>query len=133
MGTLRQDFKQAIRSMRKSPMLTAIAVLSLALGIGGTTAIFTVVHQVLLKSFPYKDPDRLFAIWESSPSRDFEIMPVRPANLVDWNTRTRVFQEIGLSTDTPPMILTGSGEPVSVIGYKFSANMFDVFGTKPLL
>ena len=61
MGTLRQDFKQAIRAMRRSPMLTTIAVLSLALGIGGTMASFTVVHQVLLKSFPYKDADKLFA------------------------------------------------------------------------
>jgi predicted permease len=133
MGTLRQDFKQAVRSMRKSPMLTVIAILSLALGIGGTTAIFTVVHQVLLKSFPYKDPDRLFAIWESSPSRNFDFFPVTAANLVDWKSRTRLFEDIGLSTDNPPMILTGSGEPVSVLAYRFSSNMFGVFGTKPML
>jgi predicted permease len=133
MGTLRQDFKQAIRAMRKSPMLTTIAILSLALGIGGTTAIFTVVHQVLLKSFPYKNPDQLLSLRESSPSRNLETVPVRPANLVDWKTRTRVFEDIGLSRDAQPFFLAGAGEPVSVLGYKFSANMFNVLGTAPLL
>jgi predicted permease len=133
MGTLRQDFTQALRAMRKSPMLTVIAVLSLAMGIGGTTAIFTVVHQVLLKSFPYKNPDQLFTMREHSASRNLDTVPVSPANLVDLQARTRAFQEIGLSTDTPPLILTGSGEPVSVLGYRFSPSMFHVLGIKPML
>ena len=133
MGTLQQDFNQALRAMRKSPMLTVIAVLSLAVGIGGTTAIFTVVHQVLLKSFPYRNPDQLYSIREHSASRNLDTVPVRPANLVDLRARTHAFQEIGVSSDTPPIVLTGSGEPISVLGYRFSPSMFQVFGVKPML
>lgn len=114
-------------------MLTGIALLSLALGIGGTTAMFTVVHQMLLKAFPYPEPDRLFAIWQSSPSRGEDIDPVAPANYNDWQNRTRVFEAIGTSRSPAPYVLTGSGEPVSLLGYEFSANMFHVFGTKPML
>ena len=133
MSNLGQNFRQAIRVMGKSPTLTLIAVLSLAMGIGSSTAIYTVVHQVLLRSFPYKEPDQLFSIRETSPARNLEVMPVRPANLVDWKTRTHVFEDIGLSRDSAPYFMTGSGEPVSVIGYRFSANMFHVLGTAPML
>src|SRR3954469_13087133 len=104
--SVRQDLKQAFRGMRKAPTLTAIAVLSLALGIGGTTAIFTVVQQVLLKSFPYKDPDRIVSLRESNPSKEIDAMPVTPANAEDWIKRTQVFEEVGLSTSPPPFILT---------------------------
>src|SRR3954465_11664534 len=130
MSSFMQDFRLALRGMRKSPTFTIVAVLSMALGIGATTAIFSVMNEMLLKSLPLRDPDRLVNLREV---RGDDRWPVRPANYADWKQRTHVFEDIGLSRDNPPYILTGSGEPVSILGYRFSANMFGVLGVRPLL
>jgi putative ABC transport system permease protein len=133
MNTFLQDVRQALRALRKSPVTMGIAICSMALGIGATTAIYTVVQHVLLRSTPYKDPDRLLMIWESSPARGVDRMPVRAGNFVDWRQRTRVFEDVAISMDTQPYFLTGSGEPKSVLGYRFSANMFSVLGMQPMI
>jgi putative ABC transport system permease protein len=133
MNTLLQDVRQAVRAMRKSPVTMGIAICSMALGIGATTAIYTVVQHMLLRSMTYNDPDRLVMIWESSPARGIDRMPVRAGNFVDWQQRTHVFEDVAMSTDTQPYFLTGSGEPQSVLGYRFSANMFSVLGMQPMI
>ena len=133
MTLLGQDIRQAFRAMRKAPMTVGIAIFSMALGIGATTAIFTVLQQVLLRSMPYKDSSRLVMVWESSSERNIDRMPVRPANYFDWKQRTHVFEDIAASMDNPPYFLTGSGEPKAVLGYRFSANMFSVLGVQPMI
>lgn len=127
------DVKQALRAMRRSPVTIGIAILSMALGIGATTAIFTVMNQVLTRSMPFPDLDRLVMVWESSPARGVNQRPVRAANFVDWRERTHVFEDIAWSMDNAPYFLTGSGEPEAVLGYRFSANMFKVLGVQPLI
>jgi len=133
MTNLLNDVKQALRSIRRSPVTIGIAILSMALGIGATTAIFTVMNQVLTRSMPYPELDRLVMVWDSSPARGVERRPVRAANFVEWRQRTHVFQDIAWSMDNPPYFLTGSGEPQAVLGYRFSANMFTVLGVHPLI
>jgi putative ABC transport system permease protein len=133
MTNLLNDVKQALRSIRKSPVTIGIAILSMALGIGATTAIFTVMNQVLARSMPFPDLDRLVMVWEASPARGVPQRPVRAANFVDWRERTHVFEDIAWSMDNAPYFLTGSGEPQSVLGYRFSANMFKVLGVEPLI
>lgn len=133
MTNLLNDVKQALRAMRKSPVTIGIAILSMALGIGATTAIFTVMNQVLSRSMPFPELDRLVMVWESSPARGVTQRPVRAANFLDWRERTHVFEDIAWSMDNPPYFLTGSGEPESVLGYRFSANMFKVLGVQPLI
>ena len=79
-----QDLRFALRQLLKNPGFTAVAVLTLALGIGATTAIFSVVHAVLLQPLPYPEPDRLVRIHETIPVRGVERVPVSVANYLDW-------------------------------------------------
>ena len=126
------DLKHAFRAIRRSPVMSTVAILSLALGIGAATAIFTVVNQVLLQAVPYKQADRLFDLREYSSPRGLST-PVSPANMKDWESRTHVFEGVALTRPMGPMVLTGTGEPVSVFGYEFSHNTFDLLGIHPML
>lgn len=133
MVTFLQDLRYGLRMLLKSPGFTTVAVITLALGIGANTAIFSVVKSVLLKPLPFTKPDRLVNLWESNPHNPGdEIMPVAPADFLDWRSRTHSFAEIGASYDVQKS-LTGVGEPVALIGYAFSANVFHVLGVTPLL
>jgi putative ABC transport system permease protein len=131
-----QDALYAVRSLRHRPGFTAIAVLTLALGIGANAAVFSVIYGVLLKPLPYKEPDRLVQIWETNPPRNWTSATVAPANLVDWRARSRSFEGIAyyLGTDgkgpgTTDATLTGGGEPERIRGMSVSANFFSVLGS----
>src|SRR3954453_17393830 len=132
MSILLQDTKQALRAMRRSPMATGIAILSIALGIGAATAIFTAVNQMLLRAVPFQDPDKLVILREFSASRN-DRRPVRVANFLDWKQRTNIFEDIAMSQGDKPYFLTGQGEPEAVGAYRFSWNMFNVLRVKPLI
>jgi predicted permease len=131
MENLLQDIRFGIRMLWKNPVFTILAVLALAIGIGANTSIFSVVNTVLLKALPYKEPDRLVMVWSSSPKKGFSIIPVSPANYVDFREQNRVFDAMGISNGAI-YSLTGEGEPETVLGYRFSSNFFEVMGVGPL-
>jgi predicted permease len=130
MTGLAQDLRYALRQLRKSPGFTAVAVITLALAIGATTAIFSLAHVVLLAPLPYRAPDRLAMIWGSNPSRGDLQFPISPGDFSDWKQKNDVFEDIAGSFDDE-VTLTGVGEPKLVLGYAFTPNYFRILGTAP--
>jgi predicted permease len=130
--TLLQDVRYGLRMLRKNPGFTAIAVLTLALGIGANTAIFSLVNTVLLRPLPYKDADQLVTVWGYNRTRGFTTDLVSPLDFADWRSQNSVFEGIAASTDVT-YTLTGLGEPALLIAYSFSSDYFHVLGVAPLL
>src|SRR5260370_37024001 len=106
MNTLIQDLRYALRQLRKSPGFTGVAVMTLALGIGATTAIFSVAYSVLLKPLPYADPDRLVSVFEVQPKGGWNRL-AHP-NFHDFRDQSHPFHPIAKYT---PYTATGSGGP----------------------
>jgi putative ABC transport system permease protein len=135
METFIQDLRYGMRSLIKNPGFAAVAIITLALGIGANTAIFSVVNAVLLQAMPYGDPDKLVMVWGTDPNLGDDpdnMFPVVPADYYDWNTQNTVFEQIAASRDTQ-FSLTGMGDPELLVGYRFSSNFFQVAGVKPIL
>ncbi|HEU4936549.1 MAG TPA: ABC transporter permease [Vicinamibacterales bacterium] len=124
-----RDLTYAVRSLKKSPGFTAVAVLTLALGIGANTAIFSVINSVILRPLPYRQPDRLLFLW-STASMMHE--PLTPARLVDFRDQLRSVSAIaGISHI--PLNLSGMGEPERLDASSVSSSFFDVLGVPALL
>jgi putative ABC transport system permease protein len=125
-----QDIRYAIRTLWKSPGFAVVAVLTLALGIGANSAIFSFVDGVLLKPLPYPEPDRLVLVWEKPPGGGINV--VSALNFLDWHDQNDVFAHIA-ATSGGSVTLTGSGEPRRIPGSRVSATYFDAFGVKPVM
>ena len=132
METLLKDIRYGVRGLWKRPGFTAVAVLTLALGIGANTAIFSVVNAVLLRPLQFRDPDRLVMIWEDATFAGFPRNTPAPANYVDWKTQTQSFEDMAASAEST-FNLTGDGDPERVAAYKVTANFFPLFGVSPAL
>ena len=132
METLIKDIRYGIRGLRKRPGFTAIALITLALGIGANTAIFSVVNAVLLRPLPFRDPDNLVIVWEDATFAGFPRNTPAPANYVDWKTQNQSFADMAASHETS-FNLTGDGEPERVAAYSVNSNFFPLFGVQPLL
>ena len=135
-----QDLRYAMRMLAKKPGFTLIAVITLALGIGANTAIFSVVNAVLLNPMPYREPDRLIQFWETNPLKSWTQAPIAPANLFDWQQQNQSFEEIAAymgSDKSGPGIaglhLTGDGEPERVKALYVTGNVFSVLGVDTML
>src|ERR1044071_2031217 len=115
MTTLLQDLRYGARTLWSRPGFTVVAVLTLALGIGANTAIFSLVNAVLLKSLPFPEAERLVMIWEDASSIGFPQNTPAPANFIDWKTQSNSFEEMG-ALSTVSYNLTGAGEPQKVMG-----------------
>lgn len=126
---LAQDIRYGLRTLRKSPGFTAVAVLTLALGIGANTAIFSVVDAVLLKPLPYQESNRLVAVWEHTLQEPSKPNVVAPRNFLDWQAQNHVFQGMAYLADVRSN-LTGAGRPRQIAEEDVSANFFDILGTK---
>ena len=130
MNTLFQDLQYGFRMLLKHPGVTAIAVITLALGIGANTAIFSVVNAVLLNPLPYREPDRLVSIWENVPTHGR--WRASPANFFDWKKQNTVFEDV-VAFGGAAMTLTGDGEPEQLYGARVSSGYFAVVGVEPVL
>jgi len=132
--TLFQDVRYALRMLRKSPGFTAVAVLTLALGIGANTAIFSVMEAVLLRPLPFPDPEQLAMVWENVhlPHYQNDQNTPAPGNFADWKNRNRAFSSMA-AIGYRSWNLTGTGEPVRIEGEAFSADIFSVLQTYPML
>ena len=126
------DVRYGLRMLRKNPGFTAVAIITLALGIGANTAIFSLVNTVLLRPLPYTDAAKLMTVWGYNRSRGFNTDLVSPLDFADWRSQNHVFESMAASTDVT-YTLTGAGDPSVIIGYSFSADYFHVLGVAPLL
>jgi putative ABC transport system permease protein len=132
MQTLWQDLRYGTRILLKKPGFTSIAVLTLALGIGANTAIFSVVNAVLLQPLPYGDPDRLVWMWGNIRNGGNRAS-VSPPDFLDYRAQNSVFEHFGASFTVDSSVnLTGSDEPERLTSRLVTANYFDVLGVRPL-
>jgi len=130
-----EDVRYGLRVLRKSPGFTAVAVMTLALGIGANTAIFSVVNAVLFRPLPFRDPGRLMVVWHTPPQKSFPGVTkfvVSPANYLDWRDQNHVFEQMS-AVGFGNFNLTGMGQPESVEGRAVSADFFSVLGVQPVL
>src|SRR5262245_28369321 len=131
--TLIQDLRYSARTLVKNPGFTAVAVLTLALGIGANTAIFSVVNGVLLRALPYYEPERLVMVWADRPILQAQTglpdFPVTGADFVDWRNQNQVFENMAAMVAFRSN-LTGGGEPESVVALRASANLFPLLGAR---
>ena len=132
METLWQDIKYGIRMLARSPGFTAVAVLTLALGIGANTAIFSVVEAVLLRPQPFEQPERLAMVWEANPSRNRAINVINPGNFLDWREQNTVFEQMAAFLDTTAN-LTNVEDPEELRVTLAGTDFFSVLGVQPLL
>jgi putative ABC transport system permease protein len=131
--TLWADVRFGLRMLGKNLGFTAITILTLALGIGANTAIFSVVDAVLLRPLPYTQADRLVTVSESArPNDQATRNEVAPADFLDWRDRNRVFEQIG-AVSLPGYSLTGAERPERVLGAAISAGMLHMLGLRPAL
>jgi putative ABC transport system permease protein len=130
MRTLFQDLRFGVRMLIKQPGFTLVAVLTLALGIGANTAIFSVVNAVLLRALPYPEPGRLVRFWESNPGRGWLEFAASGPNFADWRKQQSVCEQLA-AYEFNTFNFTGSGEPERVAGLRVTANLFSVLGVAP--
>ena len=128
------DLKYVLRSLARTPGFTAITLLTVALGIGANTAIFSIVHGVLFRPLPFRAPEEIVTLWESVP--DNAGAPRRwrttAANYFDWEAQARTFENMALFGSAGKN-WTGDGEPEELLGARVSASYFDVLGIEPVL
>src|SRR5262245_15391636 len=131
MDALLADVKYALRLVRKSPGFSAVAIATLALGIGANTAIFSTVDAVLIRALPYADPDRIVMIWEDASAIGFPKNTPAPGNYGDWARLNRSFTGVAAVRGSS-MSLTGDGTPEQLPGRAVTPNFFDVLGVRPI-
>ena len=125
-----KDVRYALRAFLNTPRFTIPAVLALALGIGATSAIFSIVRGVMLQPLPYRDPERIVSIWETNVSRNQTRGIVAPANFVVWRERARSFSHLGM-VGPSRLNLMLDGRPYEAVGQQASADVFRALGAEP--
>ena len=127
MNTVLQDLRYGARMLRKKPSFTLVAIITLALGIGANTAIFTVIYAVLLRPLPYPDAERLVVLWSESPAQNIRERASAYANVADWREQNKSFEDLAVS-DPTVVTLTGVAEPEQVMSIRATANLFPLLG-----
>jgi len=129
---LAQDLRYALRSLWQAPGFAVVAIVTLALGIGATSAIFSIVEASLLRTLPFPDPDRLVSIESINPSRDSRNRQVSPADFRDWASQAIAFEQIAAYSGTG-FTLRDNGDPENIAGSRVTANFFDVLKVRPAI
>src|SRR5215470_5486807 len=132
MDQLLTDIRYGFRSLLKRPSFTVIALLTLALGIGVNSAIFSAVDSILLRPLPLKDPARLVSVWEQTPRDGIQQNEAAPANFFDLQKQNQVFEQIG-AYGPNDVNMTGDGDPERLDGQVVTANVFSILGVAPAL
>ena len=132
MENLLSDTRYALRNLLRRPAFTLIAVVTLALGIGANTAIFSAINALLLKPLPIPDLDRVVAVWDKLPSRGVMHNEVTVANYLDLKAQNQTFEQLALYRWWSPN-LTGVETPERLQGFLVTANLFDALGVKPIM
>jgi len=133
MATLIQDIRFGARMLIKRPGLSAIAIIALALGIGLTTTMFSIVYGAVLRGLPYEDSDRLVALFRTLPAQDIQFMPVSIHDFADWREQQTSFQDIAAYFTETVNVAGTEGRPVRYLGIYGSAHLFDLLGVRPIL
>src|SRR5262245_14016132 len=134
MGGFRQDLAHAVRRLARRPGFTAVATLTLAVGIGGATALFSVAHAVILRPLPYAQPDRLALVWQNDRERGQPFVEMSYPAFRDWRDGNPVFEDMsGFPSTNQSWTLIGKGEPVELVGRLVSWSFFRVLGVQPAL
>ena len=128
-----QDLRHGLRNLLKSPSFTVVSVLTLALGIGATTAIFSLVNAALLRRLPYAAPDRLVAVYSVNPSPAGGVGMVSPADFNDWRTQSKSFENLAAYRREGGFSLWASERPETIPYARVTWNFFDTLGVPPLL
>lgn len=132
MGTLWQDLRYGARMLRRNPGFAAVAILTLAIGIGANVVIFSIVNGVLLKPLPFPDSGRVVTIWETDANRNITRGTASAAEFLDWRDMNHVFQDLS-AWRALYFTITGNGEPEQVWGSQVSANFFRMLRISPIL
>jgi predicted permease len=133
MDTLTQDIRFALRTFRKNPGFTAVALLTLALGIGANTAIFSVVNAVLIRALPYEQPESLVVLWGNVQRAVVERRGASRPDAADWRAQNRSFEDLAIYDDGSYTVATGNDEPERVTGELVSPAYFKLLRIKPLI
>ncbi len=128
-----RDLRYAVHTFRKQPGFAAAAILTLGLGIGATTAMFSVIDGVLLKPLPFPQPDRLVAMWHVAPELGFDEFQQSPATYFTYRDDNRVFEDVGLWVPFPDVSITGRGEPERVQALYVTDGTLPILKVQPLL
>jgi predicted permease len=132
MRTLLQDLRFGARVLLKKPGFTIVAVVTLALGIGANTAVFSLINAVLLRPLQFHEPERLVMVWEEASFAGFPRQEPAPANYVDWKSQQTVFEDMAAMAFSS-FRLTGDGEPQQIWAHSVTANFFPMLGVAPAL
>ena len=132
LAELRQDVGHSWRTLRRAPGFTAVAMITLALGIGANTAIFSVLNGLLLRDLPYADADRVARIWGAHAGTKFDRSQLSAADFLDLRARQRSFASLGVFARGGGTYV-GTGDPVRLSGMRVDANVFNTLGVRPLL
>jgi hypothetical protein len=131
MGFIVNRLKPVVRRLARSPMFTAITLITLAVGIGANTAIFSVLSGVLLKPLPYPNSDQLVGVWETAPGLGMKELNASPATYFTFREEGRTFQDIGLWRNDSVNI-TGVGEPEQVASLTVTDGLLPILGVQPI-
>jgi len=127
-----QDLRYGLRMLGKNPGFTAVAVLTLALGIGANAAIFSVLNAVVLRPLPYKDPERLAVLWTDNLRQNLHEERTSYPNFEDWKSQNDVFEDMAFCSSFT-VNLTGGDEPERIVAARVTSNLFSMIGVSPIV
>ena len=130
MSRIAQDLRHAFRSTLRSPLVTVLAIVAFALGIGVTTTVFSIFYGVLLKPLPYPAPEQLVVVYDTQPACN--TCPASFPKYHDWKARNQVFTAMAGATPSG-YVMSGQGDPTRVVGLRATSTLLDVFGLTPTL